>query len=311
MNLAQLHHLIALHESGSFSRAADRLHLTQPALSRSIQSLEAELGLPLIDRIGKRHEFTAFGQAVLARARRITFETDELKRSAQLLRGGLDGSIRMGMGSGPGSLLMQPLLGRMAREHPQIRIDIVQGPTAQQIEQLRARALDAAVVDTRAVVPAEDLHVEQLPDMRAGFLCRRGHPLLSLPAVTIDDLLRYPVASSPLSEEIARLLVEHYGPQAHPQRLVTLRCEYLPVLLQVVCESDAIYLGIHALAAGLLASGQLAPVPLSPAMGSATARYGIITLQGRTPPPALDIARRIVTDEIAAARSRTDKPAGA
>ncbi|WP_153064333.1 LysR family transcriptional regulator, partial [Acidovorax sp. ST3] len=58
MNLSQLAHLVALLETGSFTRAAESLHLSQPAFSRSIQLLEAELGAPLVDRIGKRNEAT-------------------------------------------------------------------------------------------------------------------------------------------------------------------------------------------------------------------------------------------------------------
>ncbi|WP_307867184.1 LysR family transcriptional regulator [Variovorax sp. E3] len=65
MNLQQLDHLLALAETGSFSRASEKVHLTQPALSRSIQMLEQELGMPLVDRIGKRNELTPFGAMVL------------------------------------------------------------------------------------------------------------------------------------------------------------------------------------------------------------------------------------------------------
>ena len=71
MNLRHLEHWLALAETGSFSRAAEKLHITQSALSRSIQSLEEELGGPLVDRIGKRNELTPLGHSVLERARRI------------------------------------------------------------------------------------------------------------------------------------------------------------------------------------------------------------------------------------------------
>ena len=69
MTLVQLRHLISLAESGSFSKSAQALHLTQPALSRSIRALEDELGMPLFDRVGRRNELTAFGREVLDRAR--------------------------------------------------------------------------------------------------------------------------------------------------------------------------------------------------------------------------------------------------
>ena len=65
MTLVQLRHLIELAINGSFSRSAIKLHLTQPALSRSIKALEDELGQPLFDRIGRKNELTAFGAHIV------------------------------------------------------------------------------------------------------------------------------------------------------------------------------------------------------------------------------------------------------
>ena len=98
MNLRQLEHLMALAEEGSFSRAAERMHLTQSALSRSLQGLEDELGARLIDRSGRRSTLTPLGEAVLARAQRIVLEAAEIERSAELLRQGEAGTIRVGLG---------------------------------------------------------------------------------------------------------------------------------------------------------------------------------------------------------------------
>lgn len=296
MNLSQMRHLLAIHETGSFSRAAEQLHLTQPALSRSILSLEDELGLPLIDRVGKRNEFTAFGEAIMERAKRIVFETEEIRRTAQLLKGGLSGGIRVGMGAGPSALFMAPLLNRLAHEHPAIHVDISQGGADLLLKQLHDKALDVLILDTRVTNPIEALQVEQLPDAPAAFLCRAGHPLLALARVRIDDLSRYRVASSPLSAEIGRLLLERYGPKAHPDKLVTMRSDALQALLDTVSQSDIVYLGIRALAAQALADGTLQELPITPALNSA-ARYGLYTLAGRTQPPALDIIRSMVLEE--------------
>ena len=71
MTLVQLRHLTSLAQTGSFRRSAEALFLTQPALSRSIQALEEELGQRLFDRIGWRSELTPFGREVLARAKRL------------------------------------------------------------------------------------------------------------------------------------------------------------------------------------------------------------------------------------------------
>jgi len=99
MTLVQLRHLIALAESGSFSRSAEAMFLTQPALSRSIRALEDEMGQALFDRIGRRSDLTPFGREVLERARQVVFEVDELAARGQEMREGRAGRLRVGLGS--------------------------------------------------------------------------------------------------------------------------------------------------------------------------------------------------------------------
>lgn len=192
MTLVQLKHLLALADTGSFSKAAQLVHLTQPALSRSIRALEAELGMRLIDRLGRRAEPTPFGMELIGRARHLVFEAEELRvRARQLLRGEA-GSIRIGLGSGPGAMLMTPLLLQMAKRHPRVRVEVARANTALLVQSLRDRALDALVVDARCLVPAPDLRLEILQQMRGAFLCRRGHPLTRLRrGVTFEDLRPY------------------------------------------------------------------------------------------------------------------------
>ena len=110
MTLVQLRHLVALAETGSFSKAAQAQYLTQPALSRSIRALEDELGLPLFDRVGRRVELTPFGRETLARARVLLDDADELRHHGRRLGAGHAGVLRIGLGSGPGAMLMTPLL---------------------------------------------------------------------------------------------------------------------------------------------------------------------------------------------------------
>ncbi len=220
MTLVQLKHLIELASSGSFSQAADKLHLTQPALSRSIKALEDELGQALFDRMGRRSELTAFGAHVVQRARMLVDEADELRRSGKQLSNGEIGQLRVGMGSGPGAMLMTPLLMLMATEHPQAHIDISRGSTTLLVQALRDRLLDALVLDIRSLQPSADLKIEALQEMRGAFMCRPTHPLAKMRRVPFAMLHNYPVASTPLSDEVARILMERFGPDAHPDQLV-------------------------------------------------------------------------------------------
>jgi DNA-binding transcriptional LysR family regulator len=221
MNVRQLEHFLAVAETGSFSRAAEKLHLTQSALSRSIQSLESEVEGQLLDRVGKRNELTPLGRQVLERARRIVLDAHELKRGVDLMREASAGTLRVGLGSGPGAILMTPLLCHMARHHPRVKLRVVRGPTELQLIQLRERQLDALVVDVRVVPPAEDLSIQPVAEMSGGWIVRAGHPLLALRTVTFADVLAYPVAATPLSDEVGRLLVAQYGPRAIPSQFVS------------------------------------------------------------------------------------------
>lgn len=288
MTLVQLRHLISLAQSGSFSKSAAALFLTQPALSRSIRALETELGQPLLDRIGRHSELTPFGREAVERARELVLAADDLRESGRLAGDGDEGVLRIGMGSGPGAMLMTPLLLKMAQERPRMRVEIARAGTDLLVQALRDRALDALVVDARSLRPAPDLNAQFLHDMRGSFMVRRGHPLSRRRGgPSFDDVLRYPVASTPLSDEVTRVLVERYGPRAHPSHFVTLRCEEIPSLVEVARGSDTVLLAIRA------AAPDLVELKMQPPL-AATARFGLVTLRRRTVPPGLAVVRALM-----------------
>ena len=295
MNIKQLEHLLALADTGSFSKAAERSFLTQSALSRSIQSLEEDLGAKVLDRIGKRNELTPLGLDVVARARHIVRDAAELRQSARLLQGG-KGAISVGLGSGPAALLMVPLMSEAATTQ-RMRVAVTQGPVELQILQLRSRQLDAMVVDMRRVVPAADLNIESLVELKAGFVVRASHPLAGQKTVTFSDLLRFPIACTPLSDEVARLMVTQYGLQANPAEMVALCCDDVVSLVRAVAQTDAIFLGVIAASREGLKDGSLVELQVRPKL-LATARFAYVTLAGRTEAPAMVYFRQFVRDHL-------------
>ncbi|MDZ4186825.1 MAG: LysR family transcriptional regulator [Hydrogenophaga sp.] len=285
MTLVQLRHFVVLAEVGSFVQACKALFLTQPALTRSIQALEDELGGQLFDRLGRRIALTPFGNEALQRARRLVADAEALKQTGKGLHAGLIGSLRVGLSSGPGALLSLPLMLHMAEHHPKLQLQISRGNTAVLIDALREQLLDAAVVDVRSVRPSADLQFAQAFELPAGFLVRPDHPLTLLGrAVTLDEVRAYPVASTPLSDEVARVMIGRYGPQANPDDLVTLRCDETQSIVEVARRSLAIVLTAEAAAPGLV------PLDMSPPL-NATARFGLVTLAQRQEAPALRLLR--------------------
>ena len=292
MTLVQLRHLLALADRASFSKAAQAVHLSQPALSRSIRALEDELQLPLLDRIGRRIEWTVHGREALERARQIVFDADELRTRARRVKEHAAGSLRIGMGSGPGAMLMLALLRKACTDHRRLRLEITRSRTELLVQSLRAKALDGLVVDARSLEPAPDLRTDFVYEMRGAFMVRRGHALARRRrALTFEALRAHPIASTPLSGEVARLLVERYGPQAHPDVCVTLRCDELSSLVELTRTTDAVLLAVRA------AAPDLVELSLEPAL-NVTGRFGLVTLARRTESPALELVRDLMRQRL-------------
>lgn len=285
MTLVQLRHFVALAELGSYVQAAKAVFLTQPALTRSIQSLEEELGGPLFNRLGRRITLTPLGAEVLQRAQRLVSDAEALKQTGKELHAGLSGTLRMGLSSGPGALLSTPLMLHMAQHHPRLHIDISRGNTTVLLAALREQKLDAAIVDIRSMRPSSDLQTTHTFELQAGFLARPDHPLTQTghPA-TLAELMAYPIASTPLSDEVARMLMARYGPEANPDDLVTLRCDETMSIVDVARRSNAVVLTVVAVAADLVR------LDVTPEL-NATARFGLVTLSRQQEAPALRIVR--------------------
>lgn len=294
MTLVQLRHLIELANAGSYSLAATRLFLTQPALSRSIAALQEELGQPLFDRVGRKVELTAFGRLTVQRARDLVEAAQDLLKNAKQVGRGETGQVRLGLGSGAGAMLMTPLLLHMAQQYPQAQIDIARGNTDLLVRALRERQLDVLVIDLRSLKPASDLNVLQVGELPGAFMCRKGHPLSKKKQVSLEMVRSYPVASTPLSDEVARVLIDRYGPEAHPEQLITLRCEEISSLLDVARTSDAVVVAVRAVAPDLQELRMHPPL-------NATARFAWVTLKNRSVPPLCDALQSKVRKLLAPA----------
>jgi len=296
VNIQQLRHFIALAERGNFTRAAQHVNLTQPALSRSIAQLEAELGMKLVDRIGKSCEVTAFGNVVLDHARRVLFETEELYRVVKQQHEGSAGRIRIGLGSTPSALLTAPLLSRFSTTNPSLHILLMRGSIPLQVQALRDRTLDMLVVEIRGVPATADLSIELLPELRTGFLSNPTHPLVKRQQVDFSTLRSWPLATTMLAPEQIRNMVAIYGPEAHPDESVTFHSDAIDGLLQTVLNSETVYYGVLAPAHDMIESGQLIEVDVRPTPNRS--QFAIVRLSGRSQPPMFPILKQIISERM-------------
>src|SRR5712675_3593356 len=125
MNFSHLRTFVAIVEAGGIRQAAARLHLSQPALSRQIQALEAELGVPLFDRIGRRVQLTSDGEDLLRCGRRLLAEADSLGERARSLKTGETGILRVGATPQVIENLLADFLTHYKRRHPRVEVHLV------------------------------------------------------------------------------------------------------------------------------------------------------------------------------------------
>ena len=291
MNLQQLEHFLVLVETQSFSRAAETLNLTQPALSRSIQALEDALGGRLLER-GKNKTLTPLGELAVARAARIRVELAELKRSASLLADYAGGSIRLGLGPTPSAILSVPLYQEMMHRYPAIKLQLSGGTPDLQLQELRRGLIDALVIHRNSVPAEKDLCLTSFNPTPLGFVVRTSHPLARTERVDFESLKSFPVAASggAMSNEVLHPLNEYFGAGRHFPDLVRYQSNNMTSLVEIVRTSDAVFFGVLSVAQPLMDRGELVRLTFQPALQLAS-QFTFVTLEGKTLPPALSRIR--------------------
>jgi DNA-binding transcriptional LysR family regulator len=126
MDLRHLRSFVTIADAGGFARAAARLNVSQPALSRQIQAFETSLDVPLFDRRGRRIQLTPEGEDLLQRSRRLLTDAESLGERARALKGGQTGVLRVGATPQAIETLLAPFLTRYRRGHPGVEVHLIE-----------------------------------------------------------------------------------------------------------------------------------------------------------------------------------------
>ena len=186
MELRQLRYFTVLAEELNFTRAAQRLHISQPPLSAQIASLEADLGVQLFVRSSRRVALTPAGASFLRDARTVQGRLKEAVQRAQNIHAGLAGSVELGLS---GSHFLGPLpelIGLLARRYPEVHIVLNEMEPNDQIEALREYRIDLSI--SRQSIEDEVLTSRSLWADPLWVALPAGHPLAACACLTIADL---------------------------------------------------------------------------------------------------------------------------
>src|SRR4051794_7514441 len=184
MDLRQLNALVAVDDHGSFSAAARALHTVQSNVSTHVARLEQELSTTLVDR--SSGALTEEGLVVVARARRIQAELDALEADVASLNAEVTGDVRVGVIGTTARWLVPRLVEEMGRQHPKVRMVVVDATTTSLLPQLETGHLDLAVVNLP--VESVDIETDALFEEDRVLVAPAGHPLHDRDRLTLADL---------------------------------------------------------------------------------------------------------------------------
>jgi DNA-binding transcriptional LysR family regulator len=211
MNWNDLRAFLAVAEQLSFSKAADELHITQPAVSKRIQALEAELDSRLFDRAGKRVYLTDPGKVLRPRAEALLREMTDTRRLLRNLKSEVGGALSLATSHHVGLHRLAPVLKSFTQRFPEVRLDIRFEDSEAAHDLVRHAHAELAVVTLDPQGPA-DLEYEELWDDPLWFVVAREHALnLGSRYVSLADLAQHPVIMPGLATYTGRIVAEVFA----------------------------------------------------------------------------------------------------
>ncbi len=183
----KLNTLLKVYEMGSYTRAAEKLSLTQPAVSKHIRQLERELGVSIFDRTGPKLRLTPEGKLIVRYAERVIALSDGLRRALADRSRAVD-RLRVGVTHTSESSIVAEVLARYTEENVNTRITLRTDALASLYEMLKSYQIDIAIVEGDVSDPA--IRTIRLDTDNLAVAVSNEHPLASRPSVTIDELRR-------------------------------------------------------------------------------------------------------------------------
>ncbi|WP_317952656.1 selenium metabolism-associated LysR family transcriptional regulator [Paenibacillus chitinolyticus] len=190
LNFHQLHIFYTVAEKGSFSHAAQALHMTQPAVTMQVQSLEDHFGIKLFHRSTKKIELTEAGRTLIPYARKCVELIRETENAMTGFTAMAEGRLQLGASLTMGEYILPRLLGPFRKEYPNISVAMKVMNTTQILDEIFAHQLTFGLVE--APIQHPDVHTEAILSDELKLIVPAGHPLAEMETIRMEDVFRYP-----------------------------------------------------------------------------------------------------------------------
>ncbi len=289
MDISALQAFIAVAEAGSFSRAGERIFLTQPAISKRIAALEQEIGARLFDRVGRKIHLTQAGAALLARTRAVLGELEDIKRDITNLSGTIAGELSVATSHHIGLHRLPGPLKRFHETYTNVRLNLHFMDSEKACRAVAKGDLELAVVTLPPTAEAP-LRLEKIWDDPLDIVVSPEHPLARAPRVQAEMLLEYPAILPGPGTYTRDIILNAFG-SLRDRIQVGMATNYLEVLKMLA----AIGLGWSALPRTMI-DGGLKVVQIKKM--EIRRELGIVTHEKRTLSNAAQAMIRIIRETV-------------
>lgn len=241
LDLRKIQHAVVFATELNFTRAARKLHLTQSALSRSIQTLEEDLGLRLFDRDQTGVVLTPVGAAYIGRAGQILKQAQLLDLALASFRAGEAGTVSFGIGPSPAAFFLPRLMPEIFKSRPGLRTNVEVKIGERLLDDLLAERIEFIVANTLPIKIDRQFLVRPLTQARSGLFVRSKHPLLYKRKLQLSSIADFPLITHTIPEGTETYFLEEaFGITTGVPVNFAMHCDNAELLRQVALNSDAI-----------------------------------------------------------------------
>jgi DNA-binding transcriptional LysR family regulator len=294
IKLRDLHILMAVADTGSMAKAAARLRISHPAISKTISDLEATLGVRLLDRGSQGAELTAHGEVLLRCGINVFDEMQQGLRSLEHLSDPNSGEVRLGCTDIILHSLVPPIVREFSAKYPGVQLDVkLTNPGEYQIQELRERRIDLLI--TRATVQQDDFHSEVLFDEPLVFVVGAHSELLQKRRIALKDIIKSNWVLPPYDSAPGAIVGEVFRANGFSPPKPVVKTIAIQLTVSLIASGE--FVGILPASVAVLSAHQAAlkVLPLKSAGPRISAE--IVFLKNRTLSPAveafIDCAREV------------------
>ncbi|MEU6541450.1 LysR family transcriptional regulator [Streptomyces sp. NPDC047000] len=299
MDIKQLRAIVAVAEAGSVTRAAELLHLVQPAVTRQIRTLEQELGVALFERTGQGMQPTEAGLIMVDRARRALGELERARTEVQPSPGQVTGLVTVGLLESTSDLLAGPLVSALARDHPGVRLRMMTAYSGHLQQWLDSGDLDLTLLYNLDSTPS--LNVRPLVHERLWVVAPPSAGLRADRLMSFTEVAEHPLVM-PASGHALRTLIDAAAARVNAELNIVVQTNSMRVQKQLVLAGHGWTvlpgLGVSEdIANGVVSAAPLGAPDVWRSIVLATPRFVRV-------PPAAEIVARELVRQVGSAVSR-------